>query len=56
MTNNPTLSNIQTAQQFAMYRQEIDVLKREQEELLARVRVELEEKRQQDLLAKINKD
>lgn len=56
MTNNSDLSPIRIAQEYSFYKHQVDALKKEQEDLLAQVRVELEEKKRQELLSKINKD
>lgn len=56
MKNNSGLSSIQVAQQLVTYQQEMESLKKEQEDLLAQVRAELEEKKRKQLLTQIAND
>lgn len=56
MTNNPVLSPIQVAQEYAFYKHQVDALKKDQEDLLAQVRTELEEKKRQQLITQIAND
>jgi len=56
MTHKLIRSQRQFAQEYAHYKQQVDALKREQEELLAQIREELEEKKKEELHAKIARD